>query len=449
MKKLFSIVVAFILFYGLFVGCSEDSENSSGQSDLESSAYTVYFCSNDIADWNKVYVYAWDDNGENAEWPGLVMKKTGDGLYSSDVKFSNIIFNDGDENQTVDLEAQDGYFLPTSKNKKITGVWYKKNPNLPGGNDDEKDKNDDEETFVLSAPTGLKASYVSSISKIKVTWNSVSGADCYEFYWGTSNNPNKAKKADNKYTDTEAYLINVKEGEAFYFWVKAKKSDVTSDFSKYAYCSVPTSTINPPTGVTATAASSSTITVSWNAVSGATKYDVYYNTSPYSSSALHVGDTDSLSMEITGASSNTIYYFWVKASNGSKTSDFSSWASVTTEKENSWTPPTVYEDIESSGVPITTNLKAGETYWFRIFAYQPTSVSYKYNIIFFDKQSGLGYTSDVIGTYYNQKGVEFASDVDDGSGGYYASYLLSQYLYIKIECKISGSFRIGYVASKK
>lgn len=446
MKKIFSILVAFVLLCGLFAGCSEDSENSSDKSDLEVSTYTVYFCSNDIADWNKVYVYAWDDKGENSEWPGLMMKKTGDGLYSLDVKFSNIIFNDGDENQTVDLESQNGYFLPTSKSKKITGTWYKKNPNLTGGNgDDENDKNDDEETFVLSAPTGLKASYISSASKIKVTWNSVSGADCYEFYWGTSNNPDKAKKGENKYTDTEAYLINIEEGDSFYFWVKAKKSDVTSDFSKAAYCSVPTSTINPPTGVTATATSSSTITVSWNAVSGATKYDVYYSTSPYSSSALHVGETDSLSMGITGASSNTTYYFWVKASNGSKTSDFSSYASVTTE--SSW-PPAVYEDIEASGVPITTNLKAGETYWFRIFAYQPTNVSYKYNIIFFDKQSDLGYTSDVIGTYYNQKGVEFASNVDDGSGGYYASYLLSQYLYIKIECKTSGSFRIGYVTSK-
>ncbi len=395
-----------------------------------------------------VYVYAWDDKGdkgENAEWPGLMMKKTGNGLYFSDVKFSNIIFNDGGENQTVDLESQDGYFLPTSKNNKITGIWYKKNPNLAGGNGaDDSSGNKDSETFVLSAPTGLKASYISSNSEIKVTWNSVSGADCYEFYWGTSNNPNKAKKGNDK-TGTEAYLINVEEGDSFYFWVKAKKSDVTSDFSKSVYCSVPTSTINPPTGVTATSTSESTITVSWNAVSGATKYDVYYSTSPYSSSALHVGDTESLSMGIKNASANTTYYFWVKATDGNKTSGFSSWASVTIE--SSW-PPAVYEDIASSGVPITKNLKAGETYWFRIFAYQPVNVSYKYNIIFFDKQAGLGYTSDVIGTYYNQKGTEFKSNIDDGSGGYYASYLLSQYLYIKIECKTSGSFRIGYVSSK-
>lgn len=150
-------------------------------------------------------------------------------------------------------------------------------------------------------------------------------------------------------------------------------------------------------------------------------------------------------MGIKNASANTTYYFWVKATDGNKTSDFSSWASVTIE--SSW-PPAVYEDIESSGAPITKNLKAGETYWFRIFAYQPVNVSYKYNIIFFDKQAGLGYTSDVIGTYYNQKGTEFKSNIDDGSGGCYVSYLLSQYLYIKIECKTSGSFRIGYVSSK-
>lgn len=447
MKKKFSILVLFILFCSLFCGCSDDSENSSDRH--ETSMYSVYFCSNDIANWNKVYVYAWDDKGENAEWPGLMMKKTGDGLYFSDVKFSNIIFNDGDENQTVDLESQDGYFLPTSKNNKITGIWYKKNPNLAGGNGaDDSSGNKDSETFVLSAPTGLKASYISSNSEIKVTWNSVSGADCYEFYWGTSNNPNKAKKGNDK-TGTEAYLINVEEGDSFYFWVKAKKSDVTSDFSKSVYCSVPASTINPPTGVTATATSSSTITVSWNAVSGATKYDVYYSTSPYSSSAIYLGNTGYLSTKITEVSSGTTYYFWVKASNGSKTSDFSSWAAASTEKENSWTPPAVYEDVKDSGV--LKNLKAGETYWFRIYAYQSTNVNvtYQYLISFFDKDSHDDYyTSDVIGTFYNQKGTEIESNIDDGSGGRYVSYLVSQYIYIKIECKTSGPFAICYVRSK-
>lgn len=448
MKKKFSILVLFILFCSLFCSCSDDSENSSDKH--ETSMYSVYFCSNNIANWNKVYVYAWDDKGENAEWPGLMMKKTGDGLYFSDVKFSNIIFNDGDENQTVDLESQDGYFLPTSKNNKITGIWYKKNPNLAGGNGaDETDSsgNKDSETFVLSAPTGLKAPYISSNFEIKVTWNSVSGADCYEFYWGTSNNPNKAKKGNDK-TGTEAYLINVEEGDSFYFWVKAKKSDVTSDFSKSVYCSVPTSTINPPTGVTATSTSESTITVSWNAVSGATKYDVYYSTSPYSSSALHIGDTESLSMGIKNVSANTTYYFWVKATDGNKTSDFSSLASVTIE--SSW-PPAVYEDIESStDHPIKKNLKAGETYWFRLFVYQPINGSYNYKIVFFDKECRRDYgdyTSDVIGTYYNQKGVEFTT-VDDGSAGIDVTSRYSQYVYVKIECKTSGSFLIFYFSKK-
>ena len=56
MKKKFSILVLFILFCSLFCGCSDDSENSSDKH--ETSMYSVYFCSNDIANWNKVYVYA-------------------------------------------------------------------------------------------------------------------------------------------------------------------------------------------------------------------------------------------------------------------------------------------------------------------------------------------------------------------------------------------------------
>lgn len=110
----------------------------------------------------------------------------------------------------------------------------------------------------------------------------------------------------------------------------------------------------------------------------------------------------------------------------------------------------MYEDIESPKVPIKKNLKAGETYWFRIFAYQPINVSYKYNIIFFDKQCRRDYgdyTSDVIGTYYNQEGVEFTT-VEDGSAGVPVVSKYSQYVYIKIECKTSGSFAIFYFSSK-
>ena len=69
-----------------------------------------------------------------------------------------------------------------------------------------------------------------------------------------------------------------------------------------------------PTDVSATdGAYSDKVTVSWSAVSGATKYYIYRNTSNYSSSATEIGNTTSTSYSDTTAVVGTTYYYWVKA----------------------------------------------------------------------------------------------------------------------------------------
>ena len=87
-----------------------------------------------------------------------------------------------------------------------------------------------------------------------------------------------------------------------------------------------------PTSVTATAVSSSSINISWNASSGATSYTVYRSTSSngtYSS----VGTTSSTSFTNTGLSANTTYYYKVTASNSYGTSGYSATVSATTQSD--------------------------------------------------------------------------------------------------------------------
>ena len=85
-----------------------------------------------------------------------------------------------------------------------------------------------------------------------------------------------------------------------------------------------------PTGVSANATSSSSITISWNAVSGATSYTVYRSTSR-SGSFSSVGTTSSTSFTNTGLSANTTYYYKVTAANSYGTSGYSSTVSATTQ----------------------------------------------------------------------------------------------------------------------
>ena len=74
---------------------------------------TVYF-DNSVSNWDKVYYYAWDNQGRNnADWPGKeVTKPEGDDYYTVSVEgFTSIIFNNPNAQglkQTDDLVVEDG-----------------------------------------------------------------------------------------------------------------------------------------------------------------------------------------------------------------------------------------------------------------------------------------------------------------------------------------------------
>jgi hypothetical protein len=75
-----------------------------------------------------------------------------------------------------------------------------------------------------------------------------------------------------------------------------------------------------PEGVRASAVSSSSITVSWNAVSGATEYEVYRSSSA-SGAFFRAGSPTTTSYTDTGLSASTTYYYKVVAYNSYGRSD--------------------------------------------------------------------------------------------------------------------------------
>ncbi|WP_224370740.1 carbohydrate-binding module family 20 domain-containing protein [Hyalangium versicolor] len=98
-----------------------------------------------------------------------------------------------------------------------------------------------------------------------------------------------------------------------------------------------TPTVPPtPTGVTATAVSSSSISVSWAASSGATSYTVSQSTSS-TGTFTNVGTSSTTSFTQTGLAASTTYYYKVTASNSAGTSASSAVASATTSAAGSCT----------------------------------------------------------------------------------------------------------------
>lgn len=92
----------------------------------------------------------------------------------------------------------------------------------------------------------------------------------------------------------------------------------------------PVSVPPAPTGLTVTGKSSSTVTLAWTAVSGATGYKVLRN-------GTQVGTTTSISYTDTGLSASTSYTYTVEAYNSAGTSAASSSVSATTAAPG--TPP--------------------------------------------------------------------------------------------------------------
>ena len=83
--------------------------------------------------WDQVNCYAWVDDSIRylGNWPGTSIAKVDELWYKVEIPHgaSNVIFNNGSK-QTIDLSQKEGthYFVPTSFNDKISGVWYSSNP---------------------------------------------------------------------------------------------------------------------------------------------------------------------------------------------------------------------------------------------------------------------------------------------------------------------------------
>lgn len=186
--------------------------------------------------------------------------------------------------------------------------------------------------FMLSTPTGVNA--IQSGSSIKISWDAVSEATSYYVY--------RSGTATGTYSTlidvvgiTNATDVSPLNGYNYYK-VWAANGTMASDYSDYAFCNFTsgggggTTVPSAPTGVTATAQSSSSIYVSWNTVSGATSYKVYYKIG--SSSTLYsAGTATNTSFSHTGLSASMTYYYYITAVNSAGESGYSSGASATTQ----------------------------------------------------------------------------------------------------------------------
>ncbi len=186
-----------------------------------------------------------------------------------------------------------------------------------------------------------------------------------------------------------------------------------------------------PTGVAATVQSSSSINISWNTVSGATNYNVYYAIGSSATKNL-AGTVSTTSYTHTGLQASTSYYYYIKATNSKGESDYSFYTSATTSSGSNnggggtTTKPSSPTNVSATNIG-SALLPTIQISWssvsnatsYKVYRSNSTSGSY-FQIGSATSSTSLGDYSPLTGyNYYKVKAVNSAGESDYSS---YTSY---------------------------
>jgi len=156
-----------------------------------------------------------------------------------------------------------------------------------------------------TVPATPKSVYINGISTTSLTlgWSASSGATSYEYYSSAKNAWVSAGSA------TKVTVSGLSAGTKYTFKVRAKVSNRTSaETASYSFTTLPAA----PSGLKVSSINNSSITVAWNAVKGASGYQVEYKKTA-ASSWTKLAATTSTSAKVSSLSAYTDYQFRVCA----------------------------------------------------------------------------------------------------------------------------------------
>ena len=169
-------------------------------------------------------------------------------------------------------------------------------------------------SVTIPVPTNLTAT--AGDGEVTLSWQAVTKATSYNIYWSTTSGvtPSNGMRIFNV-TSTSYVQTGLINGTTYYYVVTAVNlngdtSSVTSQAS-----ATPSGGLLPgPSDVAATPGDSQVV-ISWDAVAGASSYNIYWSTTSGVSIAdgNEIAGLDSLSYTQTGLTNGTTYYYMVTA----------------------------------------------------------------------------------------------------------------------------------------
>lgn len=188
-------------------------------------------------------------------------------------------------------------------------------------------------TTVPAAPTGLTA--VGSTERVTLSWTSVSNATSYNVYYAETTGVTTANGTKIASVSTPYVQSGLIAGSTYFYVVTAVNSSgesaASAQVSANTAATLPVPTVPAaPSSVIATGGTNQ-VTISWDAVSSAASYNVYYSTSSGVTKSNGARITGAASPAVlTGLSAGSAYYCIVTAVNSSGESIASTQVAATT-----------------------------------------------------------------------------------------------------------------------
>ena len=170
---------------------------------------------------------------------------------------------------------------------------------------DNSTSSDNTTTTTLSAPSGVTATGGSQ--QVVLAWTAVSGASSYTVYWDNASGITSSDTAITSITTDNYTHSGLDNGTLNYYKVAAVNSAGTGTLSSEVSATT-LALLAAPDNVSASGAGDN-ITLSWNAVSGASSYTVYWdNASGITSSDTAITSISTDNYTHTSLSDGTYYY---------------------------------------------------------------------------------------------------------------------------------------------
>lgn len=177
---------------------------------------------------------------------------------------------------------------------------------------------------LLAAPTGVSAT-TTRTDGVNITWSAVSGASYYGIWYGGAPSLSNVPDFPNIYA-TSYLETGISAGSSRDYYVRAyTASGIGGYWSTVATGTraVALAVPSTPTGLSASSNRTTDVYISWNAVSGATSYEIYWGGTPYDYYTPDFYPGSSTYYFDSGLSQGSYRTYYVRARNASGASSWS------------------------------------------------------------------------------------------------------------------------------